>query len=176
MATKPAWSVGARQGPLRRHKKLVFFACEGLVAMLDEREANETYIVILPDDFKERAEALGVLGMKMAKDDRQWMRQDGRSLVNDVNGMLEAVKEAKYMGDPSDPVVQAYWTRHRSNSKIQIGLHAGTDHAGYPRLPDVALGPATGRTAEHDLTIAPEPPQIHRPPRRKTGLILGDAL
>lgn len=149
MRTKPVWALGARQGPLRRHKRIVFFACEGLVAIFDERTQDEEYIVITPTDFKARAEGLAVTGKLMAKEgDEKWMRSEGRGMLAAANDMIETVKEARRMGDPSDPLVQAYWARHRRNDTIRVQLSAGSDAAGYPELPDVSLGKLTGRTTD----------------------------
>jgi hypothetical protein len=126
----------------------VFFACEGLVAVFDERDDEEEYVVITPGDFKERAVGLGEMGSKMAKDERKWMRTEGQAMRQAANDMLETAKEAIHMGDPSDPAVQAYWARHRTNRTIKVSLSAGSDEAGYPELPKVDLGKFTGRTTD----------------------------
>lgn len=148
MSVLPVWSVGARTGPIRRHKKLVCFACEGLVAIHDDREDVDGYIVLRPSEFRERIVALVQFAKKMVKDDRKWMRQEGRQCLADCQAMMETIKEARDMGDPSDPAVQAYWSRHRTNRSISVSLSAGSDPAGYPELPKVDRGPRTGRTAD----------------------------
>jgi hypothetical protein len=149
---KPIWALGARQGPLRRHKQIVFFACEGLVAMYDEREHDEDYIVVTPDEFRERSVGLARMAKKMAHGSQKWMRSDGRSMLQAAEDMLTTIREAKAMGDPSDPLVRAFWAKHRRNSTVS--LSAGTDAAGYPALPEIPLGNVTGRTTE--AGVAPE--------------------
>ncbi len=185
MAVKPVWALGARQGPLRRHKRILFFACEGLVAMFDERTQDEEYIVITPADFKERAEGLAVTGKLMAKGDEKWMRSEGREMLAAADNMIETVKEARHMGDPSDPRVQAYWAKHRRNDTIHVTLSAGSDSSGYPELPDIPLGKFTGRatgpgdpleTAGAVLVGGGDATKIRRKPRkkpRKGSLVLG---
>jgi len=176
--SKPAWAVGARQGPIRRHKQVVWFACEGLIAIYDERTHDEDYLVVTPTDFAARAKGLGEMGQKMAKGDQKWMRTEGQAMRAAANEMLESVKEARAMGDPSDPAVQAYWARHRSNSTVRISLSAGSDPEGYPDLPEVPLGKFTGRTAEPGESLAgavqlADDNRIRKKPKKKKqGLIL----
>lgn len=175
--TKPAWTVGARQGPLRRHKQLIFFACEGLVVIRDEREdkQDDDYIVEKPDDFEKRARGLGGFASKCKAADPAWLRAEGELCERAANDMLETCKEARDMGDPSNPAVQAFWARHRRSNTVRVGLHAGTDREGYPELPGVDRGPMTGRTAEPGQTVDTTAVQrLHRAPKKKnrTGLIL----
>jgi cytochrome c1 len=163
---------------------MVFFACEGLVAMLDERAQDEEYIVVTPTDFKARAEGLAVTGKLMAKGNEKWMRSDGREYLAAANDMIETVKEAQSMGDPSDPLVRAYWARHRRNDTIRVQLSPGSDVAGYPELPDIPLGKFTGQatdpgdpleTAGAILIDGGDATKIRRKPRkkpRKGGLVL----
>lgn len=184
MHTKPIWALGARQGPLRRHKRIVFFACEGLVAMFDERTQDEEYIVITPVEFEARAEGLAVTGRLMAKDDEKWMRSEGREMLAAADNMIETVREAQHMGDPSDPLVQAYWAKHRRNDTIHVQLSPGSDAAGYPELPDIPLGKFTRRAADPGepletagaiLIDGGDATKIRRKPRkkpRKGGLVL----
>jgi len=174
---KPAWSAGARQGPLRRHKDLVFFACEGFVALYDERTPEEDYQVINARDFEHRANELAKLAKKMRVDDRKWMRQEGNELFADCVGMKDTVREARDMGDPTDPAVQAFWARHRR--RTTVSLSAGSDAAGYPTLPDVDLGPNTGKQVSVDgVAAVPDNHRIRKKPKKKprNGLVLGDML
>lgn len=170
---KPAWALTARTGPVRKYKDLSFFACEGLIAVHDDRDGS--YTAVTPDDFTKRVEMLEKKSKK-AKADCELtpsQRQYRRSVVQFAADMTEAVKEAKYMGDPSDPQVMAFWQRQRKNSTVR--LSAGSDAAGYPDLPEIPLGNITGRTAAVDGQLSTaDVPTIHTPPRRKnrSGLIL----
>lgn len=171
-----AWTFGGRQGPLRRHKQLVFFACEGLIAMFDERHPEEDYSIHYPADFENRAIELNRMGALMAKaENPAWMREEGRCEVQGAADMKEAVKEARFMGDPSDPAVQAYWARFRQR-KTRVSLHSGVDKAGYPDLPQVDRGKITGKTVgvdgKADLVDTETAMRIRRPARRKQALQL----
>lgn len=150
---KPAWSTGSRQGPLRRHKQLVFFACEGLIALHDEREASQEegdiYEVITPEVFEYRAKGLIQFAMKASASDKPWMRSEAKEMGRAGQDMLETIKEAKEMGDPSDPAVQAYWAKHRRNDRIAFSFEHNKPEKSLDQMNTEA--PDTGKTAQHTL-------------------------
>ena len=173
---KPAWSAGARQGPLRRHKQLVFFACEGLIALLDEREkaqqADEVYSIMTPSSFAERATALASFAKKVRASDAPWQRQEGRDMGRAALDMEETIKEARDMGDPSDPAVQAYWAKHRTNRVIKFhGFELGAPTKTVTQM--AAEAPRTGRDATATLDaeglaqMQQQARTIYKPPQRK---------
>jgi hypothetical protein len=92
-----------------------------------------------------------------------WQRPELDEVVMGCQELAEAVREARAMGDPSDTAVQAWWRRHRRNPTITMS--PGTDPAGYPELPELPLGPRTGRVAAPDGQVGP---LVHQPPRRKS--------
>lgn len=177
---KPAWARKARTGPIRKFRQQEFFACEGLIVIYDNRPTTpveEVCAVSTPDDFVYRAEALAAQSKKAGNRAslKPWERQIQDELDAYARDAKEAAKEAKYMGDPSSPAVQAFWARHRRNSTVS--LSAGSNREAYPDLPEVDLGTFTGRTADIDGVAArvDNVPTIHREPRRKPrgkGLIL----
>jgi hypothetical protein len=174
---RPTWSAHARTGQTRRHKKLVFFACEGLIMLYDERKPEEDYNVILPADFERRATELARFGRECAAaDSSRAMREEGRECIAGADDMIACVREARFMGDPSDPAVQAFWARHRPGHKSTVSLRAGSDAAGYPEFPEIERGKNTGRTVAVDGQAALVDESIalrlHRPPRRKKRLLL----
>lgn len=130
----PAWTMGARTGPIRRFRQMVWFACEGLIALYDERKPAEDYTVVTPDEFLERAAALNAFGKKEGRHDGpKWMRQESRQNIQAAADMHESVKEAKQMGDPSDPEVQAFWSRHRRSNTVSMSRGAANWEHGKPR-------------------------------------------
>jgi len=149
MAVKPAWATNARQGPLRRHKQLVFFACEGLIALCDERESSQetgdVYEVLMPDDFEYRARGLADFARKAKASHKPWQRQEAAEMKKAAQDMLETVKEAKFMGDPSDPQVTAFWQRHKRNSRVAFNFEHGAAKKSLDEMNRDA--PNTGRTA-----------------------------
>ena len=173
MRKQPAWAEGARCGPVRRHRKIAFFACEGLVVIFDERvPEREDYIVVTPADFYNRAVGLNSMGKRMVKEQLPFMRAEGQQIVKAAANMVETIKEAKAMGDPSDPAVREYWARHRRSNCVSFSPRS--DPEGYPKLPDLPLGKFTGRTAEAGIPLdgGGVPFKIRQKPRMRSKLLL----
>lgn len=178
---RPAWTTGARTGPIRKFEDLKLFACEGLICIIDERphKQDEQYSVVTPSDLEERIRALSKTYRNKTP---AMMDKSERVLHNSrlagIQNCDECIKEARYMGDPSDPAVQAFWARHRRQSTVKISFSPGCDPAGYPELPSLPKGKNTGKTVLPDATVAAGQaiPTIHVPPRKKNrnGLILLD--
>lgn len=120
MINRPTWSATARTGPMRKYMQLSIFACEGLICIIDNREGKEgDYSVITPAEAVERCKALnksyrGTTRAQLSAIQKEMADQRTRGF----QAMMECVREAKHMGDPTDPKVQAYWARHRSNRTI----------------------------------------------------------
>ena len=175
--SKPAWANSARTGPVRPFKELVVFACEGLLAVVDERpgKSEGEYTVVTPSDMEERVRALNrtYRGITRSQLDTRGREQYDKQTSGSQN-LMECIKEARAMGDPSDPAVQAWWSRHRRSSTVKINFSPGCDPAGYPTLPKVDLGKRTGRTAAIDgeaavpsNTAKRDKFHIHQQPKRK---------
>jgi hypothetical protein len=174
----PVWTHGGRTGPIRRHKQLVFFACEGLVALYDERKTDEDYMVLTPAEFKERATALNEFGTKIGKTDpTRWQRQESHEMVRAAADMTECVKEAKSMGDPSDPAVQAFWARHRRSSVVSMSQRKNDFEHGMPKktLDQIKKdskgtqqgGQPTGDDEVRRVVAQAEAGRVRRLPRKK---------
>jgi len=131
----PTWASNSRTGPIRKHKKLSWFACEGLIAMYDERGTGaEDYTVLTPEEFHARAVALNEFASKMPKSGAtSWQRQESRIMIQACQDMEESIKEAKHMGDPSDPTVRDFWRRHRRSSTITMSKKTNDFELGKPR-------------------------------------------
>lgn len=168
------WSSHARKGRAFRHMHLVFMACEGLIELFDGRD--DTYCIILPDDLTFRANELANTIGTAPSDGNAVTRSLYKECKQAVVDMKDCVKEAKAMGDPSDPQVRAFWARHKPGSKSTVSLSPGRNRDGYPTLPSVGTGRYTGRTAAIDgrAVIPDNQYRLHQPPRRKNqaGLIL----
>jgi hypothetical protein len=166
--------LGARTGPVRDYEKLKVFACEGLVCIVDERKGQTEgeYTVVLPDELEHRVKALNRPYRGQGRMDLpKWKRREYDIQKQGSQNCLEAIKEARAMGDPSQPEVQLFWARHRRNSTIRITFSSGSDPAGYPELPHVPLGKFTGKTAAIDRELVPainlQENHIHVPPQPK---------
>ena len=177
MATKTAWAPGARTGPSRAYGDLRIFACEGLVCIVDERPGADEgeFTAITPAEAQERIVALnekyrGKGRMDIPESHRQ--RYDTRTQGS--QNCMECIKEARDMGDPSDPAVRAFWAKHRRTSSVRVTFSPGSDPAGYPVLPPLPLGVVTGRTAPAVGPVAPAFTPLHKSPQPKNraGIIL----
>lgn len=180
---KPVWATAGRTGPVRDYVDLKVFACEGLVVIIDERpgKTEGEYSVVTPTELEHRIKEINQPYRNQGRMDLPaWKRQEYDKQKAGSQNCLECVKEARYMGDPSDPKVQLFWATQRRRSKVRISFSAGSDPAGYPQLPDVSLGKMTGRMAaiDHELLtqqIIISENYIHVPPKpKRRGLILLD--
>lgn len=160
---KPAWTVDARTGPVRYFGKLAIFACEGLICIIDERPGPQygDVTMVTPAELQERLVAINRLYRNQTRAQRPVFQREAMDRERrGTEACLECIREAKEMGDPSDPRVQAYWARHRRRSSVLLG---GSDLSGYPRLPDIVSG-------KHVWNPTPDLAQsqvIRRKPRRK---------
>lgn len=140
-----------RTGKHYKFKTLTFYAIEGLIAIHDDRPLavfeGKDYTVHLPADIVERANSLADYGRNLQASPQPEVREDGRLFIRAANEMMQAVREAKHMGDPSDPAVQEYWAKHHKRPTISIG---SGKNKGYPELPPLPKGQLTGRTALPD--------------------------
>lgn len=175
---KPAWSLEARTGTLRNFQDLKIFACEGLICIIDERpQYHGECRVVTPHEFAQRVDAAGTPYRQQTRGDLpKWKRKEHDKQLAELQGCLDAIKEAKAQGDPSDPAVQAWWQRHRRNSTIKFS--SGTSAAGYPTLPPLPMGVGVsilGGEATNSPTklfdILDHSP-VHTPPRRRNSLII----
>lgn len=180
----PAIMGGRRCGPVRRYQNLVFWACEGLVVCQDERpgpNGKGDYRVLLPDVLENRVKQMADKEARRRETYPLWQRIEMQKNLANLQAINECVKEARAMGDPSDPRVQAFWSRHRPGAKSTVSLSSHD----YNELPEITPGPYTGRTAPAGIPLARKPQRstgvydamvVHRQPRRKTAqpvIILG---
>ena len=165
---KPAWSKDARTGPLRSYMQLRVFACEGLVCLIDERpgEKEGEYIVVTPHEMRERLDAINAPYRNQTRAQLpKWQRQEFDERTRGSQNCMECIKEAEFMGDPSDPVVQAFWARHRRSNTFKFSFSAGSDLPRYPKLP--ALNYSDGEPVPVGEPVVADHLKIHTPPRRK---------
>lgn len=81
-----------------------YWAEEGLITLYDEKDGTSRRIK--PDDFLERATALG----KQATREKHYREE--QKFLNTADEMEKCAAEAIAQGDPSDPKVQQYEYKH----------------------------------------------------------------
>lgn len=114
---KPAWSNDGRTGPVRDYIDQKVFACEGMLVVIDHRPGKnlgecvvldcataEARVKELQKDYRGQTRAQQPRGMQ-----ELWTKR-----LRGCQNILECVKEARMMGDPADPQVQAFWKRHNT--------------------------------------------------------------
>lgn len=169
----PAFMRQARYGPCHRYQNLVFWACEGLVVCQDERpgpNGKGDYRVLLPTVLEERVKAMAHASARNRDGYPGWQKIEHRKKLSDLQGVFDCIKEARAMGDPSDPAVEAFWARHRPGAKSTVSM-SGT----YPELPPLPRGKPTGKTASPTATLTAQDASsplhdyaaLHIPARRK---------
>lgn len=166
----PFWVKQVRTTKMRKFQDLTYYACEGLIALHDARD--DSFECLTPNDFETHVKALAKHVEGMQASDKAYERDMHAMCRRAIPEMYEVLQEARYMGDPSDPRVQAYWAKHRDR-KSKVSLSSGSNLDGYPQLPYISRGPNTGKTAATDGQL-PATPQPRKLPRKKprSGLIL----
>lgn len=154
-----------REGRRRYFRNLTFWACEGLVALIDNRD--NSYSVILPDDFALRADTLQAMaGTRRATASCAAHRDIYRDMLKAVLGMREVIREAKAMGDPSSPDVSAFWRRHRPKREYSVSMSGAFDPT--QLLPPMPTAPRHKRPVDCNGDIVRQ----RVPAKRKSKLVL----
>ena len=115
--SKTAWSNDGPTGPVRDYIDQKVFACEGMVVVIDHRPGKNLGECVVLDcatatdrvkelqkDYRGQTRAQQPRGMQDL-----WTKR-----LRGCQNILDCVKEAKMMGDPADPQVQAFWKRHNT--------------------------------------------------------------
>lgn len=164
---KPAWSADARSGPVRKFHNLHVFACEGLVCIIDNRQDKEgEFKALAPSEAHKRLR--GLVRTYRNQTPAQMPAQQRKEYKTTVQGCAnvdECIKEARAMGDPTDPRVQAFWRRHSRNSSVSMALAAA-------RARPQILPPIKGVSPQRMAQIAKSPvhkisADTYQPPKRK---------
>lgn len=98
---------GSKQG--RKYYKfddLRYWAENGMICLHDERDESRSHID--PLTWLERAEAVGMEAESCI------YPSERDKFTNTANEMEACSAEAIAMGNPLDPMVQAYWVKHKS--------------------------------------------------------------
>lgn len=113
-----------RPGRTYRWRKITFYAMNGCICISDDRPdlpANEQFITVRRKEFLERAVAFSdqarALGRLAAEHPGRGYADERNETLTLVENMLECAREAKAQGDPNDPAVRAWFSRHSSRRK-----------------------------------------------------------
>lgn len=170
---KKKWFEGARTGPSRYFFRMRVFACEGMIAIIDERDGDDEgdCKVIPPDQFRQRVYSLSRPYRKQTPSEMTpWQRERYLAQVRSLQGMLECIKEAKDMGDPTSLEVRQFWMKQRGRSKVSFSspyadFPAIPTPAGFPQVaqPRLLTTPSTQNPAKIELAPAKSPRRLILP-------------
>lgn len=150
-----------RPGPTYHWRAMTFYAMNGSICISDERPGlppHEQFIVLSRTDFLERAIAFGgqakALARLAAEHPGRGFGQERNETLTLVEDMLSCVRDAKEQGDPNDPKVREWVSRHspRKRSRSGGGRNYALDLPGpLPR------GRDTGKQATPTYEVAAAP-------------------
>lgn len=143
-------------GKCYSYRGLKFYAQNGFVCLHDEQTGE--FFVLTRKEFLERARAIGEEARRlrhMAAENpakAAWLSADRAELQQAIENMVAVTKDAKEQGDRDDPVVDAWFTRHRPSRKSKISLSSGANFtSALPKT--LPLGKDTGRYATPDFSV-----------------------
>lgn len=123
--------------------QLEIFACEGLICIADTRPGQDgnSFTIVTPSEMEERARVVASRYRNNTRMDvPAWKRREYDEQQQGIQNIMECIKEARAMGDPSDPQVQAFWSRHRRNRTVSLTFSEATEPSHYPKLPKFGAG------------------------------------
>lgn len=166
--SKPAWSNDGRTGPVRDYIDQKVFACEGMVVVIDHRPGKTLGECAVLDcaTAEERVKELQKDYRGQTRSQQpQRMRDLWTKRLNGCSNILECVKEARMMGDPADPQVQAFWKRHNT-FRIAGYAKAGSRQSRadiLSKVADASVPTTLLHTDGTKVTIPPRPKKLILP-------------
>lgn len=143
----PLWMTDGRTGPVRRFRNQLAFACEGIVVIISERADNAgDHKLVPPKVLRYRIEGMRRLSReKNIMSLPEWQRKQHQKDISQLQDLLECIREAEAMGDPTDDNVQAWWARHghplnpTTIAADASAERAAADAAFYATVPPLAV-------------------------------------
>jgi len=169
---KPAWSDSGRTGPVRAYLDQRIFACEGMLVVIDYRPGKDLGECVVLDckTAEERAAELNVSYRDQKYSEQpKGLRDLWTERRKGCQNILECVKEARAMGDPANPQVQAFWKRHNT---LRVAGYAkpGMRLSRKEVMDRVApkMGPQVGTTflGSQSASAATAQSKLYTPPQR----------
>jgi hypothetical protein len=144
-----------KTGKCYTFRGLKFYAQNGFVCLHDESTGE--FYVLTRREFLLRAQALSDEAQRlryiMAENpSKKWLSADRMDLQQAIENMLACVYEAKEQGDRTDPLVDAWFMKHRPNKRSKISLASAADFSLAVPGP-LPLGKDTGKHVAPDFTM-----------------------
>lgn len=134
-------------------RDLKFYAKNGFVCMHDE-ETGE-FFVLTRKEFLLRAQALGEEAQHMRQmmaenPSMKWLVAERIELQNAVDDMIACTQEAKEQGDRNDPLVDAWFRRHRPYRRNKVAVSSTNFSTALPG--ELPQGKDTGKLVTPDFS------------------------
>lgn len=144
-----------KTGKCYTYRGLKFYAQNGFVCLHDE-DTGEFY-VLTRREFLLRAQALSDEAQRlrhiMAENpSKKWLAADRMELQQAIENMLAVVYEAKEQGDRTDPIVDAWFMKHRPHRRSKISMASAANFTTSIPGP-LPLGENTGKHVAPDFTM-----------------------
>lgn len=154
------------EGKCYTFRGLKFYAKNGFVCLHDEDTGE--FFVLTRKEFLQRAEALSDEAKRLRHMAAQypskavWLSADRMELQQAIENMVACTREAKEQGDRDDPIVDAWFRRHRPGRKSKISMASGANFK--TAAPGVLpLGKDTGKHVTPDFTVGAAPKKLILP-------------
>ncbi|NBT76096.1 MAG: hypothetical protein EBT15_09030 [Betaproteobacteria bacterium] len=143
-------------GKCYTYGSLKFYAKNGFICLHDE-ETGE-FFVLTRKEFLQRAQAISDEAKRLRTIAAEnpgkaaWLSADRAALQRAIEDMIAVTKEAKEQGDRNDPVVDAWFMRHRPGRKSKISMASGANFT--TALPGaLPVGKDTGKQVTPDFSV-----------------------
>jgi len=119
MAAKLAFIAGKSF----RFEELSFYAMNGAVCVVDERDGD--FKVVTRREWLHRTKSIGEEAAALKSSPKRSDYERRATLLRVYDDMLAAANEARDQGDHDDPIVSAWFRRHRpwARSSARLGSH-----------------------------------------------------
>lgn len=102
------------------YQDLKFYAMNGQICLHDEEDGD--FRVLTCDEFKDRASALNEEARQLKSSAKRSDYERRMMLLRVVADMGECIAEAKHQGDHNDPIVSAWFRRHRPWARGRVSM------------------------------------------------------
>lgn len=151
--------TAVKTGKCYTFRGLKFYAQNGFVCLHDEQTGE--FFVLTRKEFLQRAQALSdeakrMRHMSASNPSMKWISADRMELQAGIENMIACTKEAQEQGDRTDPLVDAWFMKHRPHKRSKISLASAANFS--TSLPgNLPLGQDTGKYVRPDFTIGAQP-------------------
>lgn len=109
------------------YQDLKFYAMNGQICLHDETDGD--FRVLTCDEFKARAAAINEEARQLKSSSKRSDYERRLQLFRVTADMGECIEEAKHQGDHNDPIVSAWFRRHRPWTRSSASMTGAANFA-----------------------------------------------